>query len=56
MKDEAIEMTSGGCKAQGEDKPGMNLVKVMTTIAKPVAVNLIGGSTAKGLPIKGGQN
>jgi hypothetical protein len=56
MKDKAIESVSGGCKAQGEDKPGMNLVEVMTTIAKPVAVNFIGGSTAKGSPIKGGQN
>lgn len=52
--DEQISMLSGSVKAQGEDKPGMNLVDVIRTIKTPIINKNYGGSEKKGAPIKGG--
>ena len=55
MSDKTIEKLSGD-DVKGEDLQCGNVYEITKKLASVKYVNLIGGSTSKGSPIKGGQN
>jgi hypothetical protein len=54
--DKDMENMMGDDDLKGEEVPCMNVIEVTKNLAKTQYVNIIGGSTTKGSPIKGGQS